>query len=285
MYTGDNSKLFSPEVTKVKNERNLSGGGALKGAASGAAIGAVAGPWGAAIGAGIGGLIGAFSEGGEGDGSGDTKADYRKQLAAFANKVGGTPTPQIRRPAFAAQSGFRYDQRQLIDQLRDRARGVGPSAAEIQMRSALDRAAQAQQGIAASATARGVSSGAAQRQASNQVAALQAQGARDASLLRAQEQANYLQQYAGAVQGARGQDEEQTRFNAAQANDVAKANVDARLRALGITSQAQLQALIAAMSQGGGSTTDALLAGAATAAPAIAEYYKNKNAAAAAGRK
>lgn len=278
MYTGDNSKLFSPEATKVKNEKNLSGGGALKGAASGAAIGAVAGPWGAAIGAGIGGLIGAFS-GDEGDGSGDTKADYRKQLAAFANRIGGTQTPQIRRPAFAAQSGFRYDQRQLIDQLRDRSKGIGPSAAEIQMRASLDRAAQAQQGIAASATARGVSAGAAQRQASNQVAALQAQGARDASLLRAQEQANYLQQYAGAVQGARGQDEEQTRFNAAAANDIAKANVDARLRQLGITSQAQLQALIAAMTQGGGSTTDAIMAGAATAAPALAEYYKNKNAA------
>lgn len=250
------------------------GKAALGGAATGAGMGAVAGPWGAAIGAGIGGLVGGIgSLFGGGDEGADDKDAYRRQLAALAAKYGQRSAPQSSGAAQMQVSGYRGQQSQALDQLRRLSQGYGPSAAEIQMRQYMDRAAASQAGLAAGISQRGGNAGAALRNASNQTAALQAQGARDTAAIRAQEQAQYSQQYAQTLGQARGQDDQMSQFNAQAQNQVAMANLQASLQALGINTTAQLQALTASMQNAPQSMGTQLMAGAANAAPGLLQYY------------
>src|SRR5690606_14489379 len=106
---------------------------------------------------------------------------------------------------------------------------------------AMDRAAGAQASAAAGAAGRGVNAGAAFRQASNNMAAIQAQGARDTATMRAAEQINALGQLGQVTAQGRAADEGINQFNAASQNQVALANLQARLQQLGLNDQAQLQ--------------------------------------------
>jgi hypothetical protein len=104
----------------------------------------------------------------------------------------------------AQQAQFRQGQSALGQQLAARAAGTAPSAAEMQQRQGLDAAIMAQRSAAASA--RGVSPGMAQRMAAQGTAQAQGQAVRDASILRANEQANAEQALGQHLASARGQD-------------------------------------------------------------------------------
>jgi hypothetical protein len=240
--------------------------GAVGGAMTGAAIGSVVPVIGTGIGAVAGGIIG----GGIGLFGGGGAADYEDRLKKLAEGYRQRQAPQMGAAAQSGYSDFRRNQAGLVSQLESMARGEGPSAAALQMREAMDRAAGSQASGVAGAGGRGVNAGAAFRNASNNTAAIQAQGARDTATLRAQEQMNAVGMLGQAVAQGRAADENNNQFNAGQTNQVAQANLDAKLRALGINTQAELQALQSAMGAAGpGMGTQLMGMGASALGPAL----------------
>lgn len=247
------------------------GQGAMGGAMAGGAIG---GPAGALIGAGVGGLFGGFGGGGE-----DPNKKYRDQLERLSKGFGNRTAPQMGPAAQAGNSQLMRNRSALIAQLEAQARGEGPSAAAIQMREAMDRAAGAQSSAAAGAGGRGVNQGAAMRQAMNNTAAVQAQGARDTATMRAQEQLNASQQLGGVIGQGIGMDNQHSQWNAGATNDVNQANMMARLQMIGLNDESQLRALMGAM---GGTPAPSpgmgtqIMAGGAMAVPGIMQYRQQQ---------
>lgn len=226
---------------------------AVQGAAGGAATGAMFGPWGAVIGGGIGGIAGYL-------GGDDQKQQYQDQLNKLAQGYGNRTAPQ------AGYSGFRSNQAGLIAQLEAMARGDGPSAAQTQMAQAMDRAAGAQSSAAAGAGGRGVNAGGALRMAANNTAAIQSQGARDSSILRAQEQANAMNMLGSNIQAGRSADE-----------NINTANMNSALQTMSLNQGGQLQALLAAMGVAQPGTGTQILGAGATAAPALNGMMNARN--------
>lgn len=243
---------------------DINWGQASQGAMGGAAAGAAFGPWGAAIGGGIGGAMGLLGGGGQ--------DQYKQQLMDLSNKYGNMQAPQMGQAAQGQYSGFRGAQAGLIGQLQAMASGQGPSAAAIQMRDAMDRAAGAQASAAAGAGGRGVNAGAAMRNAQNNTAAVQGQGARDTATLRSQEQMGAMSQLGQVTAQGRAADENMNQYNATAQNQQAQANLQAKLQTLGITSQAQLQSLMAAIGITQPGTGTSVMAGGAMAAPLLMQY-------------
>lgn len=236
--------------------------GAAQGAAGGAMAGAAFGPWGAAIGGVAGGLIGGISGMNQG-------GSYEDQLKALYERYANMPTPQAGPASQGSISAYRRNQAALVSQLEAMSRGEGPSAAQMQMREAMDRAAGAQASAAAGAGGRGVNSGAAYRNASNNTAAIQAQGARDTATIRAQEQYNATGMLGGVLAQGRAADESMSQFNAQAQNTVSLANLQAELGKMGITTSAQLQSLLAAMGAAGPGMGTQIMAGGAQAMPIL----------------
>lgn len=255
---------------------NQAGQGAMGGAMAGGAIG---GPWGAGIGAIAGGLGGLFG------GGSDPNKKYRDQLEALSRGYGKRTAPQMGPAAQAGNSQLMRNRSALVAQLEAQARGEGPSAASIQMREAMDRAAGAQSSAAAGAGGRGVNAGAAMRNAMNNTAAVQAQGARDTATLRAQEQLNATQQLGGVIGQGIGQDNQHAQWNAGSTNDVNQANMMARLQMIGLNDEAQLRALMGAMggTQPSPGMGTSILAGGAMAVPGIMQYRQQQRMAGAGG--
>jgi hypothetical protein len=254
-------------------------GQSLQGAGGGAAAGAAFGPYGAAIGAGAGFLGGGLSGYFGGDDKEDEEKAYREQLKQLSAGYGARTAPQAAPAAQASYSGFRQNQAGLIAQLEAMSRGNGPSAAQYQMREAMDRASGAQASAAAGAGGRGVNAGAALRQASNNTAAFNQQAARDTGMMRVQEQLGATNQLGQAVAQGRAGDENLNQFNAQQQNQVSLANVQAVLQQLGLNDEAQLKALIAAMNnmKPAEGTGTGILAGGASAAPMLMQMMQQKN--------
>jgi hypothetical protein len=239
-------------------------GGAAQGAAGGAMVGSAILPgWGTAVGGFIGGVAGYLGSGGA--------SSYEDQLKQLASGYANRAAPQMGPAATAGYSAFRRNQLGLISQLEAMARGQGPSAAAIQMREAMDRAAGAQSSAAAGAGGRGVNAGAALRQAMNNTAAVQAQGARDTGLMRVNEQLGAIGQLGGAIAQGRAADEGINTFNAGQINQNSAANLEARLKMLGLNNSSQLQALMAAMGAAGPGMGAQILAGGAMATPGLTQ--------------
>lgn len=236
-------------------------GQAGQGAAGGAmAGGAVGGPLGAGIGGILGGLGGLFGGGGTGE--------YQDLLKKLAEGYGHRTAPQGRAQT-AGASGLTGNRAGLIAQLEAQARGEGPSAARLQMREAMDRAAGAQASAAAGAGGRGVNAGEALRNASNNTAAVQAQGARDTATLRAQEQLNATQQLGGVIGQGISADNSLSSFNAGQQNDMSRANMQSILQQLGLNDESQLRALLGASGMAGPGMGTQILAGGAAAMPGL----------------
>lgn len=243
-----------------------------QGAAGGAMAGAAFGPWGAAIGGVGGGLLGLL-------GGDDGKDKYQSQLEELAAGYGNRKAPQLGAASQAGYSDFRKNQAGLIAQLEAMARGEGPSAATMQMREAMDRAAGAQASAAAGAGGRGVNAGAALRNATNNTAAIQSQGARDTGLMRVQEQLGATQQLGQNIGAGRGADEGINVFNAGAQNDAANTNLQAQLHMLGLNQSGQMAALMAAMGMAGPGLGTQILAGGATAAPGLMQMQQQQHAA------
>jgi hypothetical protein len=215
-------------------------GQGAQGAAGGAAVGTAILPgWGTAIGAGVGGAIGLFS------GGGGPKYDevVRRRLLELEQQYGTRAAPQGTAAPDAQNSQFRTNQAALISQLEQMGRGNGPSAAQLMMREANDRAVAGQASAAAGAAGRGANAGAAYLNAANQSAGLTSQANRDAGLMRVNEQLGAINQLGMTIHGARGADEATARFNVGQQNAMTQANMQAYLQQLGLNDAAQLRAL------------------------------------------
>lgn len=243
-------------------------GQGFQGAIGGASAGTAVSPgWGTAIGGGLGLLTGLL---------GDPQEEYRNQLKQLAQGYGNRQAPQLGYASQSDYSGFRQNQAGLIAQLEAMSRGQGPSAAAIQMREAMDRAAASQASAAAGAGGRGINSGAALRGAMNNTAAIQAQGARDTATLRAQEQMNAVGQLGQVLAQGRAADENTNQFNTGAQNDFARANLEAKLRMLGLNDQSQLQALMAAMGNAPPGMGTSVMAGGAQAVPSLLQYNQQQ---------
>lgn len=240
--------------------------GALGGGMTGAGLGSAIMPGiGTAIGGGLGAVLGGLG-GLFGDSGQSQYQDQLKRLAAYYQHRTG---PQAGPASQGAYSGFRQNQAGLIAQLEAMARGDGPSAAALQMREGMDKATAAQTSAATGAGGRGVNSGAALRNATNNSAAIMSQGNRDMGTLRAQEQANAVGMLGQVIGQGRSADEGMNQFNAGQQNNMSQANLSAQMQAMGINTQAQLQALMAAMGAAGPGMGTQLLAGGASMFPGM----------------
>lgn len=243
-------------------------GQGFQGAAGGAAAGAAFGPIGAGIGGLAGGLAGFF-------GGGGADEEYKDLLKQMSEGYGKRTAPKGTAQT-AGRSGLEQNRAGLIAQLEAMARGQGPSAAQIQMREAMDRAAGAQASAAAGAGGRGINQGAALRQAANNTAAVQAQGARDTATLRAQEQMNAVGQLGGVIGQGINADNSLNTWNAGAQNQMTAANMQAQLQQLGLNDEAQLKALMAAIGVTSPGVGTSIMAGGATAAPGLMQMFGKK---------
>jgi len=208
-------------------------GQGLKGAGGGAlAGGSVGGLPGAIIGGGLG-LLGGFG------GESENDKRQREMLMQYYNQVGGRAAPQAGAAAQSGYSGFRSNQAALISRLEAMANGQGPSLAKQQFEQATDRNMRGQQAMAAS----GRGGPLAQLTAVNNMASLGANAAQGSALARTNEQMQAIGQLGGVINQGRGADENTNMFNAGQQNNTSLANLDARLRAMGMNDQARLQIL------------------------------------------
>lgn len=212
-------------------------GGGLKGAAGGAlAGGSFGGPVGAIGGGIIGGLAGLF---GGGEKAAEQEEANRKLLMDYYNRVNGRETPQMGPAAQGSLSDFRNNQRDLVTHLQGMSRGQGPSLAAEQLKAATDRNIAQQQAFAAT----GKGGPLAAQQAANAASTLGARASQDAASARIAEQQMALNQLGLTIHGARGADEEMSRFNAGQQNETAQTNLYAKLKAMGMNDEAALRIL------------------------------------------
>lgn len=202
----------------------------LKGAGGGALAGAsIGGPWGAAVGGVIGGIGGLLGN----SGPSEDEQRNRQMMMDYYNKVQGREAPQMGPAAQSATSSFRQNQQNLIGHLEGMSNGQGPSLAAQQLKAATDRNMSGQQAFANS----GRGGPLAAMQAANNSARLGAQSAQDSAGARIQEQQMALNQLGLTLHGARGMDEENSRFNAGQTNDASQANMLARLKTMGLNDE------------------------------------------------
>lgn len=232
--------------------------GALGGAATGAAIGSVAGPYGALIGGGIGAIGGGIA-GYFGSGDDDAEAQQRR-LDEYRQTVLGRDLPQLGPAAQASTSGFRGNQQGLIDRLDALSRGQGPSVADEQLKAATERNTALQQSVAQSGHGNATLANLVAANNSNTFGQSAAQTGTYARLAE-QQQANQL--YSQTLAQARGGDEELSRFNAQQQNFARQANLEAKLRAIGLTDESiiKIMAQQGQAANAGPTTGDQLLAG------------------------
>jgi hypothetical protein len=208
-------------------------GAGAKGAAGGAAVGTAILPgWGTAIGAGIGGLMGLFG--------GDDNDAQKQALDDFRKQVQSRTAPEEAAPSVAATSAFRDNQTALANRLEALANGTGPSIAGAQLAEATDRnmanqASLAQGGRGNPALAAIV--------ASNNMQQLGQQSAQQAVVARLAEQQQANQLLSSVLGQGRAADEQNAQFNAQQQNYVNQANLESKLRTMGLNDNAILAAL------------------------------------------
>ena len=201
------------------------GEGALGGALTGASIGSAAGPWGAAIGGGVGaiggGLLGLF-----GNGNDD---QTRQMLMDYYNQLMKNP-PQLGAAGQSQYSGFRTNQSDLINRLEALSQGKGPSLAAQQFQQATDRNMSAQQAMANS----GRGGPMAALTAANNMGMLGAQAAQGSAIARTGEELGAFGQLGNVIAQGRSADEATNMFNTGQSNQFQMANLEAKLKAMGL---------------------------------------------------
>lgn len=203
-------------------------GGGLAGAGLGGPVGGVIG----AVGGGLAGLLGGGESGND--------AKHRSMLMDYYNQVGGgRMAPQAGPAAQSGYSGFRANQSDLIGRLEALSRGQGPSLAAQMFRQTTDRNQAQQAGFANSGRGGPLMA----MQAANNMSLLGAQASQGAAGARIAEQNMALGHLGQAITAGRGADESTNQFNAGQQNQMALANLEARLKQMGLDDQTRLQIL------------------------------------------
>lgn len=198
------------------------GQGAVGGAMTGASIG---GPWGALIGGVAGGAIGGFTGGDTAD-----QGRSRQMLMDYYNSVGGRGAPQAGPAAQSGYSGFRQNQADLISRLEALSKGQGPSLAMQQFQQATDRNVSNQQAMAAGGRGGPLAS----FNAANNMGMLGANAAQGSAQARIEEQRMALAMLGQNISSGRGADEATNMFNTGQTNETSLANLQARLKSMGL---------------------------------------------------
>lgn len=163
--------------------------------------------------------------------------NYRNMLNDYYNQVAQRGMgPQAGPAAQGQYSDFRTNQSQLINRLQDITSGQGPSVAAQQFMQAANANQRQQQGMAAS----GRGGPLAAFNAANNMGNIGMQAAQGSATARLQEQQAMMGELEKTLYGARGADEQMNQFNAGEQNKTALANLDARLRAMGIDDQTRL---------------------------------------------
>jgi len=213
------------------------GKGALGGAATGATIGSVAGPYGAAIGGVIGGIGGGLAGlfGGDDGGAEQAAQEQQKRLEEFRQKLLGRQDLQLGPAAQGVTSDFRTSQQGLIDRLDALSKGQGPSLAGEQLKQATDRNMAQQQSIAQSGHGNATLANLVAANNSQNLGQAAAQQAAIARIVETQAATQQLGQVSGQ---ARAQDEQASQFNAQQRNFQAQANLEAKLKMMGLSDSA-----------------------------------------------
>ncbi len=209
--------------------------GAAGGAMTGAAVGSLGGPVGTAIGGVAGGLLGGAY--GLFGGSGKPSVNrsnfdlpgYQQQYNQYGQIAGQSQGRQAPQAGF---SDFRSGQQNLVGMLQAQARGKGPGQQLVRMQAQgmADRGSAQQL-----AMARGARPGAGPASylgAAQNAAGIQSQVGGQAAQAGLQAQLGAIGQLQGTLEGARGADELQGRFNA-----------DAQMRQTGMNDQRQMEAL------------------------------------------
>ena len=210
-------------------------GEGVKGAAGGAMTGAALGSIVPGIGTGIGAVAGGIGGGLLGMLGGGRDEEQRKQLEEYRKMVMGREAPQLGPAATSATSDFRGNQQALVGRLEAIANGTAPSLAAEQLKAATDRNMAQQQSIAQSGRGNATL---ANIVAANNASNFGQQAAQQAVAGRLAEQQIGIQQLSGTLQGARGQDEQGSQFNAQQENFARQANLEAKLRQMGLNDAA-----------------------------------------------
>jgi len=176
-------------------------------------------------------------------GSGNSAADKHKQmLNDYYASLLGRQAPQMGPASQAGYSGFRQNQSNLISHLEALSNGQGPSLAMAQLQAATDKNVASQQALAASGRGGPLASA----QAANNTMRTGAQASQDSVAARIQEEQMALAMLGQNINAGRGSDEGINTFNAGQQNQVGIANLEARLRAMGMNDQA-IQAVMSGM--------------------------------------
>lgn len=204
----------------------------IKGAGGGAMTGgSIGGPWGAAIGAGAGGLLSLLGGG---------PSEEEQRMEEYRKQIMNRQAPQLGPISNAATSDFRGNQQGLVQRLEAMANGQGPSLAGEQLKAATDRNMAQQSSIAQSGRGNATL---ANLVAANNMQNLGQGAAQQAAAARIGEQQMALGQLGGAIQGGRGQDEALGQFNAQQNNFGNQANLEAKLRTMGLNDAAILNVM------------------------------------------
>ncbi len=255
------NRLRSGEFDKNPWSWSGAGKGAMSGASTGGSIG---GPWGAIIGGVGGGILGGRFGGEEGSKGSTEEQANRQMMLDYYNSVRARQAPQMGPAAQGSLSSFRGNQSDLVTRLEAMSKGQGPSLAAQQLRAAQDRNAAQQHSFANS----GRGGPLAAQVAANNVGLLGAQSAQDSASARIAEQQAALNQLGLTLHGARGADEEMSRFNAGQSNEASARNLEAKLRTMGMSDEA-ITRILAQMNENARSKAarpsgfDQLLAGSA----------------------
>ncbi len=175
----------------------------------------------------------------------EERGDYQGRLKQYLEAYNQRQAPQLGAAQTASASGFAANQGDLIRRLEALSQGRGPSLAAQQMKMATDR----NQAGAASLAAGGRGNPAlAGIQASNMSGQLGAQAAGQAAAARIQEQQMALSQLGGTLNQARTRDEGLSQFNALQQNYRDQANLEAKLRTMGMN-DGQIAAILGQLGQ------------------------------------
>lgn len=172
------------------------------------------------------------------------------QYGRMSENYGDRNAPQAQ--SFqAGDSSFRGGQSQLAKMLMQQSRGQGPGQELVRMQAqgAADRGMSQQMAMANSGRPGMGAMGA--RNAMMNSGNMQSQVGGQAAQAGLQAQLGAMSQLGGVLQGARGQDQNLSMFNAGQQQSSSQFNTDAKLRQMGLNDQAQLEALRQRLQLGG----------------------------------
>lgn len=177
---------------------------------------------------------GEFQNGAYVPGSSGAERDVARYQSMGAQAAGrAAPQSQFQGANYGMADQARGEQASALQMQRQAAMGNAPSRAELLQGKVTDDAINSQMALAASARGGPGAQALAARMAGTNAATMQQAGARDLSALRADEMARARGEYMQGATGIRGQDVQQSQYDASAANQSNQFNAQAQLASRG----------------------------------------------------